>query len=155
MSMVGCATSSTPMLHEDAGNNTDLGSMVDDAGSTPMEILDAMLRDDADVDAAVASDASADAGDVVNGCVEGITAYLASFDTPGAATARSEDTECCTAIQASIDGDGSVWGEWSDANLRAYCCGTVFNWTSDGSCTPWGPPMPPAMPSLDGDEAFV
>lgn len=167
LTVVGCSTASHPTAMEDAGDTVDLGTALDDAGSTPMEILDAMMLADAGADATVPSDAdlwadlgssndaAVDGGDAVNNCVGGISAYLASADPPGSAAAREEDNACCTTIQAFVDGDGTAWGTWPDDTLRAYCCGTVFEWRSGGSCTPWGPPMPPAMPALSDDEAFV
>jgi hypothetical protein len=58
---------------------------------------------------------------------------------------------CCTVLQNYYDGqraDGNPaaydWG--SDRNLRGPCCGGVLGWQSGGTCTPWGPPVPPAMP---------
>lgn len=168
ITMAGCANVHDMNAGSDAGEHTDLGAAVDDAGSTPMEILDAMMHLDATLvaDAGIDSDAqlwadlgtaldggvAVDGGPAVNECRTSIYAYVATAEPGTPLPAREGDEQCCVLIQNQIDGDGSVWGEWDDAGARSYCCGDVLAWTSGGSCTPWGPPMPPAMPS---DEAFA
>jgi hypothetical protein len=62
----------------------------------------------------------------------------------------SETKACCKLLQSHYDGelaDGGI-GAWEwDGNpdLRSRCCATL-GWSSGGTCTPWGPPVPPAMP---------
>jgi hypothetical protein len=55
-------------------------------------------------------------------------------------TPQSELTkECCQKVAESIGFEGtSTWKE------RSQCC-SVLDWNSSIACTPWGPPMPPAM----------
>jgi hypothetical protein len=146
LTMAGCANAHTdPLIMADAGER--------DAAALDATALDAFVADggaDADLWADLGlegRDGSVDGGPTVNACIADLSAYLASADPAVVVPARPGDTQCCTDVQAFIDGDGTTWGYWEDENLRSYCCGTVLNWESFGSCTPWGPPMPPAMPT--------
>jgi len=40
---------------------------------------------------------------------------------------------------AKGDSNGFEWPE------RHTCCGGVHQWSKGGTCTPWGPPVPPSM----------
>jgi hypothetical protein len=103
-----------------------------------------------EVDAASAVDAvtegDASSPDVAD-CVTELLIAAESVDPEtGAAPADvvDESRECCGVVQAAVD-VSETW-TWESEPLRGFCCGAVFAWNSGGSCTPWGPPMPPAMP---------
>ncbi|MFT7522076.1 MAG: hypothetical protein ACI9MC_004228 [Kiritimatiellia bacterium] len=57
-------------------------------------------------------------------------------------TDQTED--CCQVIAEHYDSQDLVgleeWGE------RLECC-ELLNWSGSMACTPWGPPVPPSMPS--------
>ena len=55
-------------------------------------------------------------------------------------TPQSELTkECCQQVAQSVGFEGtSTWKE------RGDCC-SLLGWNGSMACTPWGPPMPPAM----------
>jgi hypothetical protein len=53
---------------------------------------------------------------------------------------------CCDLLIAAHDAeiakgnsDSFSWPE------RTTCCGGVHQWSKGGTCTPWGPPVPPSM----------
>jgi hypothetical protein len=48
---------------------------------------------------------------------------------------------CCTVLAQAADTDPST--KWP----RFSCCAAI-GWDATGSCTPWGPPVPPAMKRL-------
>jgi hypothetical protein len=53
------------------------------------------------------------------------------------------ETECCTAILDRIEADWSQYSK-TDPKVLSQCCNIDNNKTRP-ACTPWGPPMPPAM----------
>ncbi|MEO7095833.1 MAG: hypothetical protein ABI175_21415 [Polyangiales bacterium] len=69
-----------------------------------------------------------------------------------------ELAECCAQIVEAYDGVHELGLTFQQA--RACCYVLPAPWYSHGgaACTPWGPPMPPAMPGAtnetDGEEAF-
>lgn len=71
------------------------------------------------------------------------------FDNPELAT--DEDKACCDLAATVMDawfGSGAAEPPF-DYALTSACCGTGLvegGWEKHPSCTPWGPPMPPAMP---------
>ena len=93
-------------------------------------------------------------------------AKIAAFGPPDAAVSIAElpdagpadpvVTSCCAAIIARLDyeertnvagPDASPW--WGDQNASGqvhWACCEALNYPEGPSCTPWGPPTPPAMP---------
>jgi hypothetical protein len=82
------------------------------------------------------------------------------FGFPDAAAADPSVLACCAVVVARLDGDWrNSWGPDADAGQAALqrdqaiaapvqwaCCAETGH--PDGpTCTPWGPPMPPAMPA--------
>ena len=65
-----------------------------------------------------------------------------------------ELAECCDEIVRAYDGVHEYGLTFQQA--RACCYVLPAPWYSHGgaACTPWGPPMPPAMPGADDDEAI-
>ena len=49
---------------------------------------------------------------------------------------------CCTVL--AKDADKAQTFSWPE---RTQCCEAI-GWAAAGTCTPWGPPVPPAMPAL-------
>lgn len=69
---------------------------------------------------------------------------------PASAKKDPDITACCKAISAS--GWGSGGAAMSAYETARACCELTGDW-SNPACTPWGPPMPPAMKAgfeLDG-----
>lgn len=65
----------------------------------------------------------------------------------GLAPEEANDAEqaCCRELQKPHD---ATW-DWRGPR-RAYCC-PALAWRSGGACTPWGPPMPPALSGSQPD----
>ena len=57
------------------------------------------------------------------------------------APASADTKACCSALAAFHDLDPNTMFSWPE---RAECCETL-GWSGAASCTPWGPPVPPAM----------
>lgn len=76
-------------------------------------------------------------------CCEGVV--HASFTKKGTYKASGPalpDTKtCCSALAAFHDHDPATMWSWPE---RSECCG-VLEWSGAATCTPWGPPVPPAM----------
>lgn len=149
---IGCSTSHGT-IEADTGVPPDSSSETDAfAAADASAQVDAFSGNDAFVEADAATRADASASEVED-CVASLVVAAESVD-PNTGTAPpaivEESTECCEIVHASVD-SGETWGTWpgeADGNgtLRAFCCFTVFEGNAGGSCTPWGPPMPPAMP---------
>jgi hypothetical protein len=73
------------------------------------------------------------------------------------AGASPETTACCEVLQSYYDhAEGGMSFSWgSDSNLRGPCCFGVLGMRTGGTCTPWGPPVPPAMPKRMARELLV
>ena len=59
--------------------------------------------------------------------------------------------ECCQMIAEHLDDQTDTAGNWNgNASMtwpyREVCC-ELLEWQGSMTCTPWGPPMPPEMPS--------
>lgn len=70
------------------------------------------------------------------------------FTDPALAT--DEEKACCDLAVATLDTWQSPEPPPFDWAHASNCCGTGLvegGWEAHPSCTPWGPPMPPAMPS--------
>ena len=79
-------------------------------------------------------------------------------DLPDSGAAGTDVTTCCAAIVARLDyeelssfgaqPDASAWNadESASAGVRWACCAAVGH-PEGPTCTPWGPPTPPAMPA--------
>lgn len=146
---LGACSVSHQMIDEEMP--TDLGSALADAGSRPMEILDAMSARDARV---VVPDAGAnDAADMnaMGTCSERLLAYVSAADPGTWSPPRESDRDCCTEFLPQYIEQRDLWNvddpAWQAAN---YCCG-LFSFPQQEEidalafCSPWGPPMPPAM----------
>lgn len=141
---VGCSASHAPASVADAEPGNDAALARD------MSVLaDAAIFEDSAVDTSDASESE------VAACVSSLSATVAglvgsdgNIQRPVADEVVAESRPCCEVVQADIDGAGSWdWPAADAGDLRSFCCGDVFQWGSGGSCTPWGPPMPPAMPT--------
>ena len=78
-------------------------------------------------------------------------------ELPDAGPANADVTSCCAAIVTRLDyeertmfgvaPDASAWvsDERAAAQVHWACCAEA-NEPEGPTCTPWGPPMPPAMP---------
>jgi hypothetical protein len=69
------------------------------------------------------------------------------FTDPTLAT--DEEKACCDLAVATMDAWASAEQPPFDYSLPSNCCSTGLvegGWDAHPSCTPWGPPMPPAMP---------
>jgi hypothetical protein len=82
---------------------------------------------------------------------DGKDAYMRYAADDGGFPPRADSRACCQAIFGEADRSASVVPEppvVTAANLRRWtCCAAVGNvpkW-SVARCTPWGPPVPPAM----------
>jgi hypothetical protein len=69
------------------------------------------------------------------------------------ADAGAETTACCQVLADHYDeavhvdgGDPNAWTWADDSNVKWACCEAI-NWRT-GTCTPWGPPVPPPMKRL-------
>jgi hypothetical protein len=67
------------------------------------------------------------------------------------AGASAETKACCQVLASHYDnaldedgGNPSAWDWADDSNVKWACCLSI-QWNST-TCTPWGPPVPPAMP---------
>lgn len=141
---VGCSTSHATE-EPDAALVADSSIEADAAA-----FADASTESDASLAVDAAEGDLGASGRTAEDCVPELELAAAQVD-PNTGTAPpgivDESRECCEIVHASVD-VGDTWGEWpGDPNLRPFCCGTVFEWNAGGSCTPWGPPMPPAMPA--------
>lgn len=59
-------------------------------------------------------------------------------------TSDIDDAElkaCCQTIADERDAAGNFGSDWAD---RTHCC-SLLEWQGSSTCTPWGPPVPPAM----------
>lgn len=61
---------------------------------------------------------------------------------------------CCAALAQWFDRPENRGDDWSSSEARAMCC-EALGWRGSNTCTPWGPPVPPAAdpnvaPRTDG-----
>lgn len=61
----------------------------------------------------------------------------------GKTTASASVKECCQTLAEAIE--PTEIGNWKE---RTYCC-RQLEWRGSVACTPWGPPVPPAMPRVE------
>jgi hypothetical protein len=68
------------------------------------------------------------------------------FSDPSSAT--DEEKACCDLVLDTLDTWASADPAPFEWGLGSSCCSTGLfgDWTDHPTCTPWGPPMPPAMP---------
>ncbi len=91
------------------------------------------------------------------------TLLLASFTDGGVlsdpTTATDEEQACCDLAVATMDTWASAEQPPFDYSIPTNCCSTGLvegGWDAHPSCTPWGPPMPPAFPrGLSLDHLFA
>lgn len=50
---------------------------------------------------------------------------------------------CCAVLAAWYDLPAQRGGAWTSSEARYVCC-SALNWEGSLTCTPWGPPVPPA-----------
>jgi hypothetical protein len=82
-----------------------------------------------------------------------------SFQWGADAGISDEARACCRLLQSyydqqATDGGMNAWGWGSDSKLRNPCC-EALDWQTGGTCTPWGPPVPPAMSKTAARELLV
>ncbi|MBK8255296.1 MAG: hypothetical protein IPK82_21885 [Polyangiaceae bacterium] len=81
----------------------------------------------------------------------------ALWNNPALATADQKG--CCEMAVGTMDnwmGDGTTEPPFTFESVNA-CCGTglvVNDFSVHPACTPWGPPMPPAMAPMFNDETW-
>ena len=110
-------------------------------------------------------DAGASLGGPIFDCCAAQLASLVSadgsvaFQLPDAAVADPEVTACCAVLiarldydqgSAASDPDASVTALQRDGKLAAparWACCSALGHPDGPTCTPWGPPVPPAMPA--------
>jgi hypothetical protein len=88
-------------------------------------------------------------------CEQKLQDAVASDDggTAGLQTLGDELNACCQVMANHYDdeynsdaGNPQAWSWGDDSNLKRACCSDI-HWAS-ATCTPWGPPVPPAMRKL-------
>lgn len=97
-------------------------------------------------------------------CVADVSSFVSTdagvtiVDLPDAAPTGAEVTSCCAAIVAHLDyeqglrssaePDALTWmaDQMAAAGVQGACC-DVLGQPEGPTCTPWGPPTPPAMPA--------
>jgi hypothetical protein len=93
---------------------------------------------------------SVDAGDVTEqtfqcclGVIEGVTGD-SGFPAADASTVTGDPSvdNCCNAVIARVDTNTS---DYSAADAVLPSCCNALGYPVGPACTPWGPPMPPAM----------
>jgi hypothetical protein len=84
-------------------------------------------------------------------CSKKVHASFGKDSFPDPATVPADVKSCCRILSAHYDdllqspdagGDAFSW-EGPDSDIRAACCSAI-GWNTP-TCTPWGPPVPPAM----------
>jgi hypothetical protein len=80
----------------------------------------------------------------------GFACCIAEVESAIAADAGVKGDACCPAIVDFLESEngtpswGDDYGEASKNSALQFCCSELKAWTKS-SCTPWGPPAPPAM----------
>jgi hypothetical protein len=109
---------------------------------------------------ACAAQAGGDEEGVFTCCLETVGRYFPdggfAGELPAAAAADPEAVACCPEIvghveDAFVDGGAdpsAVWSRANDRGVLASCCNALDN-PMGPACTPWGPPVPPAMPGAE------
>jgi hypothetical protein len=77
-------------------------------------------------------------------CIAYLKTELVDADGSRLDAASAASKECCTSVVAFVDGDGGVSSFESAEPFLNSCCEALERPTG-AACTPWGPPMPPAM----------
>ncbi|AKU93718.1 hypothetical protein AKJ09_00382 [Labilithrix luteola] len=130
-----------------------------DARDTPVNeepsatTKDAAPRDSASRDAKTSTDSS------TKTCEQGEEGFACCqnqlhAEHPDATPLHETDARtvaCCAVLSAHYDalvadGGSEGWGWEKDVSLKRMCCAALD--FQGATCTPWGPPMPPAMRRL-------
>ncbi|MCC6521757.1 MAG: hypothetical protein IT373_03775, partial [Polyangiaceae bacterium] len=101
------------------------------------------------------SDPGGTPGEEVGCCSELAHEAFPEGVVPDPASVAPEVKACCgvlaahyDALLASVGGSGGAvadpWNWNADGDVKWSCCASI-EWAST-TCTPWGPPVPPAMP---------
>jgi hypothetical protein len=154
MTVVGCGGATVTTPTEDAGKTS--ASMAKDAGMTPTVLEDSeappTTRDGGDSRVAMGDpcpgvsvgDASV-SEDGFACCKSYLTpAADAAFGSLGVDASAPFAAACCSAVIRYADTTDGAYAS-ADAILPG-CCESLDPEPIGRACTPWGPPVPPAMP---------
>jgi hypothetical protein len=86
--------------------------------------------------------------------IHGTYPDAAAFPSEGDASSKIDP--CCQTLETYYDHEendssfdaalpAAEWG--NDGDLRLACC-AALHWQGGATCDPWGPPVPPAMPTM-------
>jgi hypothetical protein len=151
--VTGCGggTANVAIVHVDAAGADDGGSSLEDASAPRDSAVDAVVTTDAGPTCALTSDADGGLAPSAIDCCLSIT--TASAPPAGTATpdggpfaSSSGLVSCCKALAASAPLTTYVYGPKNWPTAACMACAEVLG--DRLACTPWGPPMPPAMPEV-------
>ena len=128
VTVAGCQSATVSNTH---GTPTDVGPDVAQASDIPASTTPDVAP-------------SCDPGVTTNVSVGCCTAQLDASIGDGGTVTRPDDLACCQYLAVQNDTLFADGGGSFTIPYRSQCC-AALHWMGSITCTPWGPPVPPAM----------